>query len=122
MTNDEGDIDDIMSTEAEFDEDHQFLHLDYREIDNMIIVGCCHTFFLFTCRLAREPHRNLVVNERRIREHATSQRYKKSKEYRMVEELAREPHRNLVVSERRIREHATSQRYKKSKEYRMVEE
>nr|GEY37763.1 DNA mismatch repair protein MutS, core [Tanacetum cinerariifolium] len=33
MTNDEGDIDDIRSTEAEFDEDHQFLHLDYREID-----------------------------------------------------------------------------------------
>ncbi|GJU57401.1 DNA mismatch repair protein MutS, partial [Tanacetum coccineum] len=28
-------------------------------------------------KLARELHRNLVVSERRIREHATSQRYKK---------------------------------------------
>ncbi|GKB86315.1 arabinose kinase, partial [Tanacetum coccineum] len=37
-------------------------------------------------RLARELHTNLVVSERRIRKHATSQRYKKSKKYQMVEE------------------------------------
>nr|GEY67761.1 DNA mismatch repair protein MutS, core [Tanacetum cinerariifolium] len=28
-------------------------------------------------KLAREPHRNLVVSERRIKEHTTSQRYRK---------------------------------------------
>nr|GEU69789.1 DNA mismatch repair protein MutS, core [Tanacetum cinerariifolium] len=28
-------------------------------------------------KLVREPHRNLVVSKRRIREHATSQRYRK---------------------------------------------
>ncbi|GJR88977.1 probable methionine--tRNA ligase [Tanacetum coccineum] len=35
MTNDEGAIDDIRSIEAEFDEEYQVLHSDYREIDGI---------------------------------------------------------------------------------------
>ena len=33
MTDEEGDINEIRSTEAEFDEEDQLLHLDYTEID-----------------------------------------------------------------------------------------
>nr|GEY16842.1 DNA mismatch repair protein MutS, core [Tanacetum cinerariifolium] len=36
--------------------------------------------FYIRRKLARELHRNLVVSERRIREHATSQRYRKIQE------------------------------------------
>ncbi|GJS91709.1 DNA mismatch repair protein MutS [Tanacetum coccineum] len=59
-------------------------------------------------KLARELHRNLVVSERRIREHTTSQRYRKSKKYQMADDSPLQPKMSSFSSQSTPKESDTA--------------